>query len=55
MGGDLIYRWGNSNAYFLPGNQLSFKQHDANWIPDGYEHEGDIMIFNNELVEDGVQ
>ena len=47
MGGDLIYRWGNSNAYFLPGNQLSFKQHDANWIPDGYEHEGDIMIFNN--------
>ncbi len=49
MGGDLIYRWGNPNAYNLGSNenQLSFKQHDANWIPEGYEHEGDIMIFNN--------
>ena len=49
-GGDLLYRWGNPAAYDQGSSddQLLFKQHDANWIPDGYIDEGMIMVFNNE-------
>ena len=49
QGGDLIYRWGNPNAYGMAGIQSRqlFKQHDAAWIPKGIPRKGDISIFNN--------
>lgn len=48
-GGDLIYRWGNPQAYGR-GNAASqklFAQHDARWIDAGLPGEGNILIFNN--------
>jgi hypothetical protein len=50
-GGDLLYRWGNPQAY-RRGNasdQQFFGQHDASWIKPGYPGEGDILVFNNGL------
>ena len=48
-GGDLLYRWGNPQAY-RRGNasdQQLFGQHGASWIKPGYPGEGDILVFNN--------
>ena len=44
-GGDLLYRWGNPQAY-IGGNsneRIFFGQHDARWIENGSK----IMVFNN--------
>ena len=44
-GGDLLYRWGNPQAY-IGGNsneRIFFGQHDARWIEDGSQ----VMVFNN--------
>lgn len=48
-GGDLLYRWGNPQAYGrgTPADQVFFQQHDARWIPDGYPGAGNITVFNN--------
>ncbi len=48
-GGDLLYRWGNPQAYGAgdQNDQLSFSQHDAQWIEAGLPGEGNILIFNN--------
>jgi hypothetical protein len=48
-GGDLLYRWGNPQAYQarLAGDQQLFHQHDALWIPDGLPGEGNLLVFNN--------
>jgi hypothetical protein len=48
-GGDLLYRWGNPQAYRrgTSSDQKLFGQHDATWIPPGYPGEGDILVFNN--------
>ena len=48
-GGDLLYRWGNPQAYDrgTSADRVFYGQHDANWIPEGYPGAGDIMIFNN--------
>ncbi len=48
-GGDLVYRWGNPQAYGAgtAADQELFSQHDANWISAGLPGEGDILIFNN--------
>lgn len=48
-GGDLLYRWGNPEAYDagVAGDQKLFFQHDASWIPAGYPGEGHIIVFNN--------
>ncbi len=46
-GGDILYRWGNPNAYQRIGEQKLFGQHGVNWIDDGLEDEGKILIFNN--------
>ena len=48
-GGDLLYRWGNPQAYGqgTASDQQLFFQHDPNWIPDGYLDEGKIIIYNN--------
>jgi hypothetical protein len=48
-GGDLLYRWGNPEAYQrgTTDDHRLFFQHDAKWIPSGYPNEGAISIFNN--------
>lgn len=48
-GGDLLYRWGNPQAYNqgTASDQQLFLQHDANWIPEGYPDGGMIIIYNN--------
>jgi hypothetical protein len=49
MGGDLLYRWGNPQAYHMggPGEQVLFGQHDAQWISGDCPGAGDILVFNN--------
>ena len=48
-GGDILYRWGNPQAYDrgTVTDRVFFAQHDAHWIPEGYPGAGDIMVFNN--------
>ena len=47
--GDLLYRWGNPQAYGTGGyqDQQLFWQHDAHWIPPGLPGAGNVLIFNN--------
>ena len=49
-GGDLLYRWGNPQAYRAgtAADQMLFSQHDARWIDSGLVGQGDILIFNND-------
>ncbi len=49
MGGDILYRWGNPEAY-RAGNsedQTLFAQHDVQWIEEGRENSGELIVFNN--------
>ena len=46
-GGDILYRWGNALAYKRIDEQKLFGQHGVNWIDEGLEDEGKILIFNN--------
>jgi hypothetical protein len=48
-GGDLLYRWGNPQAYDrgTTSDQKFFMQHDATWIDEGCPGEGHILVFNN--------
>jgi hypothetical protein len=55
MGGDLIYRWGNPQAY-RAGKKLDqrlFSPHDAHWIPPGIPGGGHVLVFNNGLRRPG--
>jgi hypothetical protein len=54
-GGDLLYRWGNPQAYRAGGqsNQKFFLQHDASWVKPGYPGEGNIIVFNNGVGRPG--
>ncbi|MDP6908568.1 MAG: aryl-sulfate sulfotransferase [Flavobacteriales bacterium] len=47
-GGDLLYRWGNPQAYDAGTQQDKkfFSQHDARWITEGTDA-GKLMVFNN--------
>jgi hypothetical protein len=56
-GGDLLYRWGNPQAYDAgdASDQKLFQQHDARWIPAGYPGAGDITAFNNGRGRPGGQ
>ncbi|MFD2915390.1 aryl-sulfate sulfotransferase [Psychroserpens luteus] len=48
-GGDLLYRWGNPQAY-KQGTELDrtlFGQHYPHFIADGLNNAGKLMIFNN--------
>lgn len=49
QGGDLLYRWGNPQAYDAgdDGDRKFYCQHDAQWIETGSPGEGDILVFNN--------
>jgi hypothetical protein len=48
-GGDLLYRWGNPQAYRAgtPSDQTLFQQHDGGWIEPGLPGAGNMLIFNN--------
>jgi hypothetical protein len=48
-GGDLLYRWGNPEAYDhgALANKKLFGQHNATWIQNGFPFEDQIMVFNN--------
>jgi Arylsulfotransferase (ASST) len=48
-GGDLLYRWGNPQAYRSGTNadQRLFNQHNAHWIPKGMPGAGHVLVFNN--------
>jgi len=54
-GGDLLYRWGNPHNYGrgTKDDQMLFGQHDVKWIPEGYPGEGNIMVFNNDILHPG--
>jgi Spy/CpxP family protein refolding chaperone len=48
-GGDLLYRWGNPQAYRAgkAADQRLFSQHNAHWIAKGLPGEGHLLVFNN--------
>jgi hypothetical protein len=49
VGGDILYRWGNPEAYGA-GNEsdrILYGPHDAQWIAPGSPGEGNILVFNN--------
>jgi len=49
MGGDILYRWGNPEAYDrgTSDDHILWGPHDAHWIPPGHPGEGNILVFNN--------
>lgn len=48
-GGDLIYRWGNPQAYGAgtDSDERLFAGHNVHWIAEGLLHAGCLMVFNN--------
>jgi hypothetical protein len=56
MGGDLLYRWGNPQAYRAgtSPDRKFFWQHDATWIKPGCPGQGHILVFNNGLNRPGT-
>ena len=52
-GGDLLYRWGNPQAYGRGDEsaQQLFAQHDVRWISEDLPGGGNLMIFNNNMGE----
>jgi hypothetical protein len=48
-GGDLLYRWGNPRTYGrgTKEDQQLFYQHQAQWIPEGWDRAGNVTLFNN--------
>ena len=48
-GGDLLYRWGNPQAYRAgtKADRKLFNQHNAHWIPKGLPGAGHLLLFNN--------
>jgi hypothetical protein len=51
-GGDLLYRWGNSEAYGHggPGQRKLYFQHDARRIGDSLAGSGRMLVFNNGML-----
>jgi len=49
MGGDILYRWGNPQAYGrgTSGDQYYYVVHGVNWIDAGLPGAGNILTFNN--------
>ncbi|MEE2907052.1 MAG: aryl-sulfate sulfotransferase [Planctomycetota bacterium] len=49
MGGDILYRWGNPQAYGrgTSADQVNYVLHGANWIDEGMPGAGNIIWFNN--------
>lgn len=53
-GGDILFRWGNPEAYRRGGSsdRQLYQQHDAQWITEG-PGKGNILIFNNGIDRPG--
>ena len=53
-GGDLLYRWGNPQAYNQGDaeDQVLFGQHYPNIIADGLNNQGKLILFNNGFGRD---
>jgi len=51
LGGDILYRWGNSANYGrgTKEDQKLFFQHDVRWIPKGYPGAGNLMVYVNDI------
>ena len=49
MGGDLLYRWGNPQAYGrgTATDQVFYTIHDVQWVLPGRPGAGNITVFNN--------
>ena len=47
--GDLLYRWGNPQAYRMGDESTRFLsfQHDVRWVPSGYPGAGNLTIYSN--------
>ena len=52
-GGDLLYRWGNTEYYGRDDIHFSGSQHSIQWIPEGYPGAGNFTIFNNKSGDQG--
>lgn len=54
-GGDLVYRWGNPQAYGngTTASQKLFGQHNAHWIKSDYPNGNQIMVYNNGIGRTG--
>lgn len=53
-GGDILYRWGNPENY-LRGTKEDrelWGQHDVQWIREGLDGAGNILVFNNGGMQD---
>jgi hypothetical protein len=52
-GGDLLYRWGNPEAYDRgdSDDQILRFMHDPIWITEDYTDGGKIMVFNNQHAD----
>lgn len=48
-GGDILWRWGNPEVYQQVGSSTErlYLQHDAKWIKNIPQYEGQISVFNN--------
>ncbi len=48
-GGDLLYRWGNPQAYRAgtTDDQVLYGVHDPRWIESGVPGAGNVLVFNN--------
>lgn len=48
-GGDLLYRWGNPEAYGrgTAADRVFYFIHDVQWIEDGRPGAGNLTVFNN--------
>ena len=51
MGGNILYRYGNPQAYDrgTASDQKLGGQHNPTWIPKNYDGAGNLLIFNNGL------
>jgi hypothetical protein len=56
MGGDILYRWGNPQAYDhgTSSDKKFFDQHDARWIDSECPGTGHITVFNNGVNRPGT-
>jgi hypothetical protein len=55
-GGDLLYRWGNPEAYRAGKDpqQTLFGPHDVHWVPPGLNGAGHVLLFNNGVERPGT-
>jgi hypothetical protein len=52
-GGDLLFRWGCDVNYGwgTRQDQRLFGQHDIQWIPQGYPGSGNLLVYNNDIID----